>query len=125
LREEKNLPKVGEGWISETDLFYKLCRTFPEEVIIHHGRPSWLDPQHLDIYIPKKNIGIEYQGAQHDNPVDYFGGEKAFKEQQKLDKRKAKLCEKNGCTLLYVRDGYDFDNLREKMTKILENNAIL
>lgn len=119
LRDEKDLPKVGEGWISETDLFYRLCKVFPEEVIIHHGRPFWLDPQHLDIYFPKRNIGIEYQGAQHDNPVDYFGGEKTYKEQQKRDKRKARLCEKNGCTLIYVREGYDFDNIREEIRRQL------
>lgn len=124
LREEKNLPKVGEGWISETELFYKLCKAFPEEVIVHHGRPSWLDPQHLDIYFPKKNLSIEYQGAQHDNPVDYFGGEKAFKEQQKRDKRKAKLCEKNGCILLYVRDGYKFEDVRAQIKKLCENNSL-
>jgi hypothetical protein len=31
LREEKDFPKVGEGWISETELFYKLCDEFPNE----------------------------------------------------------------------------------------------
>ena len=40
--EEKDIPKVGEGWVSETALYHQIKDTFPEEEIIHHGRPSWL-----------------------------------------------------------------------------------
>ena len=67
---------------------------------------------------PKRNIGIEYQGAQHDNPVEYFGGEKAFKDQEKRDRRKAKLCEKNGCVLIYVREGYNLEDIKSHIEKI-------
>ena len=79
-REEKDIPKVGEGWVSETELYHKIKEAFPNEEVIHHGRPSWLNRQHLDIYFPKRNIGIEYQGEQHDSPIDFFGGEEGLKE---------------------------------------------
>jgi hypothetical protein len=112
FREESNIPKIGEGWVSETQLFYKLRDEFPDETVVHHGRLSWLSRQHLDIYFPLKNIGCEYQGAQHDNPVDYFGGEESFKKVQELDARKKRLCKKHGCELIYVYEGYDFETVR-------------
>lgn len=46
-------------------------------------------PLSYDFYIPDQNILIEYQGRQHYQPVDYFGGEAQFKLQQKHDKMKA------------------------------------
>lgn len=111
LREERNLPRIGEGWISETELYYKIRDVFPGETIVHHGRPSWLGRQHLDIYFPKQNLAIEYQGEQHQNPNKYFGGEKAFKLQRQRDKRKLNKCQDNGCELIYVYPDYDFHEL--------------
>lgn len=119
LREEQSLPRVGEGWISETELFYKICQEFPNENVIHHGRPAWLSPQHLDIFFPEKMIGIEYQGKQHLNPVEYFGGDKAFLKQQKLDRRKMLRCKKNNCQLVYVYEGYDFETVRLKILELI------
>lgn len=108
VRSEKHLPLVGEGWISEANLYYKIHNEFQNEKVVHHGRPLWLGRQHLDIYFPNKNIGIEYQGLQHQRPIDYFGGEEAFKKQFRLDEKKRALCEKNGCVLIYVFEKYDF-----------------
>ncbi|GAK75671.1 hypothetical protein JCM19296_1263 [Nonlabens ulvanivorans] len=49
-REEIGMPKVGEGWISETELFYKISDYFKEDEVVHHASPKWLGRQHLDIY---------------------------------------------------------------------------
>jgi hypothetical protein len=119
LREESNLPRVGEGWVSEAQLFYYLREAFPDETIVHHGRPSWLYPQHLDIFFPLKNIAVEYQGAQHQRPVEYFGGEEAFQKQQERDNRKKQLCEKHRCKLLYVYEGYNLDDVKHAIETIL------
>jgi len=121
FREESNIPKIGEGWVSETQLFYKLRDAFPDETVVHHGRPSWLSRQHLDVYFPAKNIGCEYQGAQHDNPIDYFGGTEAFRKVQELDARKRELCKQHGCELIYVYGGYDFETLRLALEDKLGN----
>ena len=100
-------------------MFYKICETFPNEKIVHHGRPDWVSPQHLDIYFPLLNIGLEYQGDQHQSPVDYFGGKKAFKKLQELDKRKKEKCEKNGCKLIYIYENYNFNNVSQEIKDIL------
>lgn len=119
VRVEKELPKVGEGWISETELFYKISNYYKDEKVIHHGKPLWLKRQHLDIYFPKRNIGIEYQGLQHLEPVAYFGGLKSFEKQQKMDKKKKRLCEANDCKLIYVYENYDFEELVRQIDTIL------
>lgn len=119
LREERNIPRIGEGWISETILYRQMIEAFPDEKIIHHGRPSWLGKQHLDIYFPRKNIGIEYQGLQHSEPVEYFGGIEAFEKQQKMDNKKKRLCEKNNCKLIYVYPDYNFEEIKNKVETLL------
>jgi hypothetical protein len=47
LRQKKNLPKIGEGWIGETQLYYSLKNLYPNEIITNHGRPIWLGRQHF------------------------------------------------------------------------------
>ena len=119
FRESKGLPKIGEGWISETDLFYKIKESFPNQEVVHHGKPEWLGRQHVDIFFPNQNIGIEYQGAQHDKPIDFFGGEEAFKKNQIRDKRKKKLFQANDAVLIEVRPDYDFEELKNQIQEAL------
>lgn len=115
FRVSRGVPKIGEGWVSETDLYYKLKGHFPTKKVIHHGKPKWLGKQHVDIWLPDQNIGIEYQGLQHDKPIDFFGGEKSFEEGQKRDKRKQMLFKENNASLIEVREGYDFVMLCEEI----------
>lgn len=121
-REIKGIPRVGEGWINETELYYRIKESFPDEYIIQHGRPSWLGKQHLDIYFPEKNIVVEYQGEQHNSSIDFFGGDEGFINRHELDKRKKELCHKNKCTLIYVYPEYKFRKIKEKIDKLLKNN---
>jgi hypothetical protein len=102
IRQLLGLPNIGEGWVSETKLFYLIKEKFKKHRVLQHGKPSWLGKQHLDIYIPELNIGIEYQGKQHTSPVEFFGGNGSFEENKKRDLRKKKLCSENGCLLYEV-----------------------
>ena len=56
--------------------------------------------QSLDIYIPELNLGIEYQGKQHYEEVEFFGGKKGFEDRLFLDNLKREKCKKNNVTLL-------------------------
>ena len=55
-----------------------------------------------DFYIPSQLILIEYQGQQHYEPVDYFGGEDRFVIQQKHDKMKSDYAKSKGYKLIAV-----------------------
>lgn len=116
LREKHGLPKIGEGWISEMKLYNLVKTIFPD--VIHHASPDWLKPQHLDIYVPSKNLAFEYQGIQHFEPIDFFGGEEAFKLTIKRDRKKEEKCRVNNVRLIYWR--YDEPIEKQLLIKKIE-----
>jgi glutaredoxin len=81
---------------------------------------DWLKnklPLELDFYLLDYNIGIECQGKQHFESIEYWGGNEALKNIQERDGLKKFLCEKNGVKLFFIN--YD-DNIEEKMNEILK-----
>ena len=120
VREESGLPKVGEGWIGETELYYNIKAAFTNHEVQQHARPEWLKNQHLDVYIPALHIAIEYQGIQHQVSIEHFGGESALKHRQLLDTRKLRCCKRNNVRLVYVYPDYVLkdviDEIREEIT---------
>lgn len=102
VRKEFGFRKIGEGWIGETLLYQTICRLFPNEEILRHHRPEWLCGLELDIFLPKLRLGVEYQGQQHFQPVEVWGGETALRELQERDRRKRRLCEEAEILLLEV-----------------------
>lgn len=64
----------------------------------------------FDFYIPKYKLCIEYDGIQHFEPVDFFGGESKFKITVIHDEIKNKYCKENGIHLLRI-PYYDLDNI--------------
>ena len=111
LRRDAGVPEVGDGWVSETELFNLVRDAFPSTRVSRHARPVWLAPQHLDVFLPHENIALEFQGEQHYKPVEIFGGEPAFVRQLERDARKRAACVANGCHLIEVRARYDPDEL--------------
>jgi hypothetical protein len=73
--------------------------------------------QHCDIWFPEYKIGVEYQGIQHDRPIEYFGGEVSFLKNVERDKRKKDLFLKNNAHLIEVREGFEF----KRLVKEIEN----
>jgi len=122
-RASIGMPKVGEGWISETELYYLINDFYPNYKVVHHASPKWLGRQHLDIYLPELNIGVEYQGAQHYEPVDFFGGQEAFEKTKERDERKRQKCIENKCTLIYVDPDYDFEDVKRQINEIIKNGV--
>ncbi len=111
IREERNLPKIGEGWISETDLFYKIKNKFSNYKVVHHSRPNWLGRQHFDIYFPDLNIAIEYQGKQHFEEIEFFGGKESLETNLINDALKKEKCKLNNCILIEVLPNYEADDI--------------
>ena len=73
-----------------------------------------------DFYLPNYNLLIEYQGRQHEHPIDYFGGEEQFRVQQEHDERKREYAKLHNINLLEIWY-YDEDNIEEILTKKLNN----
>ena len=81
-----------------------------------------------DFYLPQYNLLIEYQGKQHEQAIEYFGGEEKFKIQQDHDKYKREYAKQNNINLLEIWY-YDIDNIEsillQKINEIKENNLKL
>lgn len=102
FRVRLGFKKVGESWASETLLYYIVKGLFPNTEIIFHYRAKWLEWLELDIYLPEKKIAFEYQGIQHFQPIEHWGGEQQLLKQQKNDEKKYKLCIEHDIKLIYV-----------------------
>ena len=61
---------------------------------------------------------IEFNGAQHYKPIEYFGGEQHFKKQQEHDERKRAYCREHGIKLIEIPYNY---NKLENYLKELED----
>lgn len=122
VREITGYKKIGEGWISETQLFYIIKDIYPQYEILRHFRPKFLEYLELDIFIPELNLGIEYQGQQHYMAIDHWGGQKALIATQLRDKRKESLCKRNKIKLVK----FDFnENLSNSyVKKKLQGNSL-
>lgn len=117
LRAERGLPRVGEGWVSETALFYEVKEALPECDVMQHARPEWLAPQHLDVFVSDLSVAIEYQGVQHDRPIDFFGGKAGHEALRQRDARKRRLCKAHGVRLFYVLEGYELSEVLDEIRR--------
>ena len=111
---------IKSRWKSEQLLFMLVKRIYSDAIFQYC--PIWLEPQSLDIFIPSQNIGIEYQGIQHYQIVDFFKGEEGFKHRKELDKIKREKCEANNISLIEwsYTDNISEKNLK-KMIKTVKN----
>jgi len=69
----------------------------------------------FDFYIPISNICVEYDGIQHFEPIEYFGGIDEFNELKIKDNLKSIYCSEHNIKLIRI-PYWDFDNIE----KILE-----
>jgi hypothetical protein len=96
--------EIGSSpWVTENQLYQILRRLLKGMDVVQHARPTWLEPQHLDVYLPQAGIAVEYMGQQHFEPLEFFGGEAAFQMVIERDRKKAELCKNHGVELIRVR----------------------
>ena len=66
---------------------------------------------------------IEYQGQQHFESVDYFGGQEKFNKQQTYDSQKREYCKRNSIRLIEI-PYYDYNNLSlEYIQKMIDYDS--
>ena len=64
------------------------------------------------------NLVIEYNGKQHYEPVELFGGIDGFVETVKRDKIKKKFCQDNGINFKVI---HHEENITDRLEEILKN----
>jgi rubrerythrin len=92
------------------------------EFIEQYAAPGciYLNQLYFDFFLPDYNIAIEFNGIQHYQVVDYFGGEKEFLEQQKRDQAKKDYCLKENIFLIEIK--YD-QNIEEALKDLAWKNS--
>lgn len=112
-------------WKSEFLVYQIVKKIYPVQTIYQY-RPLFLKYEKgqlsYDIFISGLNIAIEYQGKQHFEPVDFFGGKEAFEDNKRRDEIKLDLSKKNGIKLIYVTYLEDIseDLIKTKINKALD-----
>jgi rubrerythrin len=61
---------------------------------------------------------IEYNGKQHYEPIEFFGGEEQLEVQKEHDKRKKEFCKENEYKLIEI-PYWDFENIEDILTEEL------
>lgn len=73
----------------EKILFFYIKQVFPDAV--ENYKPLWLGKKEMDIFIPSIKVGIEYDGVE-------------YHKDKKRDIEKDELCNKQGITLIRIRE---------------------
>lgn len=77
-----------------------------------------IKPLPFDFYLPTFNIAIEYDGRQHFEPIEFFGGQEYFESVKMHDGLKNEYCKNNGIPLLRI-PYFKFDNIEEELNNFL------
>lgn len=94
-------------WVTEETVYKLTKRIYKQYNVIYQHRPFFLKSSiggqmSYDIFIPGLKLAIEYQGKQHFEPVEFFGGEEGFEQTQKRDREKISLSKEHGIKLVYI-----------------------
>lgn len=86
--------KIIRKWLTEHNIEYNSQKRFNDccDKI----------PLPFDFYLPSYNCCIEYDGIQHYEPIEYFGGKKSLEYTKKHDKIKNDYCANNDIKLLRI-----------------------
>jgi len=89
---EKEIAKI----LTKHNIIYVQQKKYKGLIGLRYGNLSY------DFYLPTYNLLIEYQGKQHEMPIDYFDGEVGFKTRQEHDRRKKQYAKEHNIQLLEI-----------------------
>lgn len=76
----------------------------------------------FDFYLPQYNICIEYDGIQHFEARDKFGGEESYEKTKLSDEIKNKYCQDNNIYLYRISYKDDINDKLDDLLKIINND---
>ena len=104
---ESNGEKQIKNILNEKNIKYIRQKTFEDCVDKYKLR--------FDFYLPDFNTCVEYDGKQHYEPIEYFGGEEKFQLVKKHDNIKNLYCNKNNIRIIRIK--YN-QNIEKKLNNI-------
>ena len=101
--KETNGERIVRHWLEAHNILYEFQKKFDD------CRDKYV--LSFDFYLSDYNAIIEFQGRQHYEPIDYFGGEGKFEQQVNHDKIKLDYCKQNNIRLLCIKYDEDIDEV--------------
>lgn len=92
IREGHWCPQCGaRKAVTQKRLFNIINNFFPNNnVCFNFTDFDWLSGQEIDIFVEGIGLGIEYDGQQHFEPIEFWGGQETFDKVKKRDIEKNK-----------------------------------
>lgn len=78
----------------------------------------------FDFYLSELNICVEYNGIQHYESVEYFGGEEKFKQRLINDQIKKEYCYNNNIPLIIIKYNEDVKKILDKKLPTAINSIL-
>ena len=107
-------------YLQKNNIVFIPQQKFPDLIGTGGGQLSY------DFSIPSKKYGfvlIEYNGIQHYESSEFFGGEEKFKKQKEHDRLKKEYAKKHGYKLIIVKYTYDtYEDVAEYLEKELKKS---
>lgn len=91
--------------------------TFNQQYIFPECRQT--KPLPFDFYIPDYNTCIEYDGIQHFEPIEHFGGVAEFEKRKRNDLIKNTFCNENNIVLLRIKYDQNVDSMLDNFFSML------
>ena len=86
-----------ENYLKRKNISFEKEKTFPNLI-----NPKTNYKLRFDFYIPNLKIAIEYDGKQHNESSNYWGGSQGLQERQERDEIKNKWCKDNKIELIRI-----------------------
>ena len=103
--------KFIRGMLTNNNIDFITQKQFDDcQTISNKGRCSKL---RFDFYLPVYNTIIEYDGIQHYEPVEVFGGEKNLQIIQQRDRIKDEYCDRNDIKMIRVSYKIPFNEISD------------
>jgi very-short-patch-repair endonuclease len=80
----------------------------------------FINKLNFDFYLPKYNTCIEFDGRQHYEPVEWFGGKEGYELNIKRDECKNEWCLENNVSLIRIKY-----NKIEEISNILKEQLLV
>lgn len=78
----------------------------------------------FDFYVEDLNLIIEYDGKQHYEPIEFFGGEEAFVKQQKRDKIKNEYAKNNNIIMFRIPYTIEKEDINKHLDKFIKGGSL-
>lgn len=107
--------KYTKQYLIENEVLFEVQKTFP----------GCKDKKLLkfDFYLPEYNMLIEYDGKQHFEPVEFFGGVTSYEEQVRKDKIKTEYARRERIKLVRIPYTVTGDSIAEVLNRSIKQES--